>query len=204
MFNMENKRYKYMSMRSNLTPAILIGVLATAAIVGGAVSLALLGNEQTPNTVPPSTLTPTLTPTVSPTAIPTDPPTTSPTASPSPTARPTASRSPSPSPSPTPEPVATSFQNATLTYGEYINQTLTWVVNGTLIDIVNSQGISDLTISVIDATNSSLVYGTTVTSENGHFEYTFAIMQPPTVQLVFAGYEQYLASTSSTIEMAPP
>lgn len=200
-----------MSIRSisGLAPAVIIGILATAAIIGGAVTLAVLDDAQSPNIEPTPTPTPTVTPTVSPTATPTDPPSASPTASPThtatPTTNPTASPSPSPSPSPTPEPVATEFQNATIfyTYNE-VNYTITWVVNGTLVSTNTEQGISGLTVSVVDATNSSLVYGTTVTGEGGQFEYTFAVMQPPAVQLVFAGNDQYLAVTSVTIEMAPP
>jgi hypothetical protein len=193
---------------SGLAPAVIIGVLATVAIVGGAVTLAILENGQSPNIETTPTPTPTVTPTVSPTATPTDPPASPrspPTHTATPTTNPTASPSPSPSPSPTPEPVATAFQNATISYRyNEVNYTITWVVNGTLVDTNTEQGISGLTISVVDATNSSLIYGTTVTSEEGHFKYTFEIMQPPAVQLVFAGNDQYLAVTSSTIEMAPP
>jgi hypothetical protein len=76
-------------------------------------------------------------------------------------------------------------------------------VNGTLADTATNQGISGLTVTVVDATNSSIVYGTTTTGADGYFECTFAIMQPPTVQLVFAGTDQYLAATSGAIELPP-
>ena len=62
-----------MSMKSNLKPALIIGILATAAIIGGAVTLGGLYNQQPADTVP--TPTPTLTPTVAPTVSPTASPT---------------------------------------------------------------------------------------------------------------------------------
>jgi hypothetical protein len=194
-----------MSMK-NLTPAVIIGVLVTVAIVGGVAVSGLLDNGQSPNVNPTPTATPNLTPTASPAAT----PTASPTPSPTPTARPTASASPtptasptpspSPSPSSTPEPVATAFQNATITYNyNETSHTMTWLVNGTLINTNTEQGISGLTISVVDATNSTSVYGTTTTDDNGYFEYTFDVM-PLSIQLVFAGNEQYVAVTSSVIQ----
>jgi hypothetical protein len=76
---------------------------------------------------------------------------------------------------------------------------MTWAVNGTLVNAETTQGISGLTVTVVDATNSSLVYGTVITGDNGYLEYTFD-MQPPSVELVFAGNEQYVAVTSSVIE----
>jgi hypothetical protein len=193
-------------LNSGLAPAIIIGVLATAAIIGGAVVIfsGVLDDAPSPNPQTNPTATPTVTPTASPTATQTasPTPTATPTASPSPTPTASPTPSPSPSPSPTPEPVATAFQNATISYGGYneVNYTITWVVNGTLINTETTQGISGLTVSVVDATNSTLVYGTVVTGDNGYFEYTVDMMQPPSVQLVFAGNEQYVAVTSSTIQ----
>jgi hypothetical protein len=190
----------------------LLWVVGGGVVVGGVLLVAVgtgILTSSLPLTATQPTPTPTInvtvTPTASPAASPTDPPTTNPTASPTHTATPTTSptASPSPSPSPTPTPDATTFQNVTLTYGEYVNQTLTWIVNGTLIDTVNSQGISGLTISVVDATNSSIVYGTVETGDGGYFEYTLASMAPPSVQLVFAGNNQYVAITSATVEYIP-
>jgi hypothetical protein len=192
-------------LNSGLAPAIIIGILATAAIIGGAVLIA--NNDDTPTDdrtlTPTPTATPAALPAATPTATPTPTPTPTASPSPTPTATPTPSPSPSPSPSPTPEPVATAFQNATLTYGAYVNQTLTWIVNGTLIDAVNNQGISGLTISIVDATNNTVVYGTVETGNNGYFEYTLTSLSPPSVQLVFAGTSQYVAVTSSTVEYIP-
>ncbi|MCL5949370.1 MAG: hypothetical protein M1490_02695 [Candidatus Bathyarchaeota archaeon] len=193
-----------MSMNSGFKIAAVLVIVATVVIAGGAAFAGVLYNPQSPNVEPTPTPTPTVTPTASPTAT----PTASPTPSPSRTARPTASpspaptASPTPSPSPTPEPVATAFQNATISYNE-VNYTVSWVVNGTLADTNTAQGISGLTISVVDATNSSLVYGTTITGDNGYFEYTLDVMQPPTLQLIFAGNDQYIAVTSDSIGIPP-
>jgi len=101
-------------------------------------------------------------------------------------------------------PDATEFQNTTLTYGDMIDQVLSWVASGNLIDTVTGEGISGQTITVVDATDNSTIYGTVVTSEGGYFELNWAVMAPPTVQIVFAGDNQYLAVTSSSIELPLP
>jgi hypothetical protein len=195
-----------MSM-SNSNKGFYVG-LCIAAFVIGAVVLGALGtaNNQSsdqPPTATPSPIQPTTTPTptLAPTQTPThnSTPTTNPTNTPQPSVNP--SSSPSLSPSPTPTPKATAFQNTTLTYGQVIDQVPTWVVNGTLVDTVANQGISGLTVTVVDSSNSSRVYGTATTGADGYFECTFAVMQPPTVQLVFAGTNQYQAVTSDVIEL---
>jgi hypothetical protein len=179
---------------------IVTGVAIFAVVTGAVLYHPTIAPEPYlgPNVTPAPSITPS--PTPSPTASPTAHPTAFPTASPTPTTAPT----PTPSPTPTPAPEATEFQNASLTYGGFINETLTWVVNGSLVDTVTNQGVSGVTVSVVDATNSSLVYGETTTGTDGYFEFTWAIMQPPTVQLIFAGNDQYIATTSDAIELPPP
>jgi VCBS repeat-containing protein len=75
------------------------------------------------------------------------------------------------------------------------------VLNGTLVTTSSAEGVSGVTVSVVDATNSTFVYGTFITDANGYFEYTFSDIQPPSMQLVFAGNDEYLAVTSSTVQM---
>jgi hypothetical protein len=191
-----------MSM-SNSNKAWLVALICVGAVTTGAILAGVLSNNtanqfgQPPVITPPPTTTSTSTPTSTPTPTHNSTPTPNPTT----TAQPSVNPSSSPSPTPTPAPEATEFQNATIAYGGYVNQTINWVVNGTLVDTVTSQGISGVTVTVVDATNSTVVYGTTTTGTGGYFEYTLAIMQPPTVQLVFAGTNQYQATTSSAIEL---
>jgi hypothetical protein len=75
------------------------------------------------------------------------------------------------------------------------------VLNGTLVTTGSAEGVSGVTVSVVDATNSTLVYSTVTTDANGYFEYIFSDIQPPSMQLVFAGNDEYLAVTSSTVQM---
>jgi hypothetical protein len=185
--------FKYLAVIGG-SVAIICGIIFTVGILSGGF-----------------TDSPVVTPTTTPIAVPTDNPTPmpSPTATPTPTANhtptPTATPTAAPTPSPTPAPEGTGFQNATLTVGEgMIDQVPTWVVNGTLVDTVTHVGLPGLAVSVVDASNSSLVYGNVTTDASGNFELTFAVMQPPTVQLVFAGNNQYLATTSEAIELPPP
>jgi hypothetical protein len=195
-----------MSMKnSGLPTEQLFVIVATVATIVGVIVMAGVLYSSPPQL---NATNPTVIPTIDPTASPTTTPTTSPTASQTPNSRPTTSTSTTqtttspPSPTPTPEPVATAIQNATIFYNyNETDYTLTWAVNGTLINTETTQGISGLTITVFDATNSSLVYGTIITDENGYFEYTFDMMQPPSVDLIFAGNDQYIAATSSA---APP
>jgi hypothetical protein len=77
-----------------------------------------------------------------------------------------------------------------------------WVANGTLVDTVSHTGVAGVTVTIADASNSTNVYGTVTTGANGNFECTIAFNQSPNVQLIFAGNNQYLATTS-TIELPP-
>jgi len=199
-----------MSQHSGFRPAILIGIIATAAIVGGVVAIGSLDNGPQADVEPTPTPTPPVTPTASPTATPTDPPTATPTASPSHTANPTANPTvnptptatptPTTSPTPTPSPVATEFQNAALTsqYDADIHYRV-YTANGTLINTNTQQGISGVTISIVDATDNTIIYTTTTTGQTGDFLITFTNAQHPTIQMIFAGNTQYLAATSSPI-----
>jgi hypothetical protein len=181
---------------------IVGAVVVCAVLIGGIfVSVAYLSDWPEPLVVATPTPALTATPTTTPIANPTPTPTATVTPTPTPTTAPTAS--PTPSPTPTPSPDATAFQNTSLTYGGYVDQMVNWIANGTIVDTVTHTGLSGLTVSVVSASNSSLVYGNVTTGVGGYFELTFAVMEPPTVQFVFAGNGQYLAITSDAIELPP-
>ena len=181
-----------------LIAAVAVIAMCALAIASSAMLHPNASTLQTTNTTTPQ-------PSTSPTATPTISPTVSPTHSPTPTPTPTVSPTTAPTPTPTPSPENTTVQNVTLSYVQDENGTVTsWTINGTLTDAITNETLTDQTITIVDATDNSIIYGTATTDSSGYFQVTFQADQLTTIQIIFAGNTQYASYTSDQIQLAVP
>ena len=145
----------------------------------------------TPTVTPTATNTPTNTPTATPTATPTDTPTSTPTA--------TATVSPTPTNTPTNTPTPTVTNTPTPVPG---------TINGTAFDDLDGNGardpgepgIGNITVSLLNATNT--VIATTTTAADGSYQFTSVV--PGTYTVRETDPTGYISTTTNTAPITLP